>query len=313
MYYIIVWNRFKNNIFMAVTTKNKQWVLFMANFLSDSDFDKYKTLIYSKSGISFSEANRSVLESRIKEKLYSLKLITPEEYFQTLLGDEEELKAFLDLVTTNLTQFFRNPPHFEALVNVILPNLVDYKNKYFRNDRKIKIWSAGCSTGEEPYSLAIQLNESLPKEFEYEIYASDLSLKSLIKAKEGIYSKKKIYENVPREYIDRYFVDLGDNNLQVTPFLKSKVHFDYHNLKHKSHFNDLDIIFCRNVLIYFDEASQKNTLMHFWDAMNDYSFLFIGHSESLFALDVPFKYYKTPYTILYIKNIKRDMINVTKG
>ena len=162
----------------------------MADLLTDSEFEKFRKLIYDESGITFSDTNRSVLDSRIKERLREEKLNTVEEYYARILADKEELKLMLDSVTTNLTRFFRNQPHFDALVNYVIPKLLEVKKNSL--DKTIRIWSAGCSTGEEPYTIAMILKDILPAPYDFSITASDISLKSLMVGRQGFYTASRI-------------------------------------------------------------------------------------------------------------------------
>jgi len=267
----------------------------MSDFLSDTDFDKYKKLIYDSSGITFTATNRSILESRLREKLRNTPNQSPSDYFDQLVRDSEELKTFLDSVTTNLTRFFRNMAHIETFEKYVIPDLVKMSKT-----REIKIWSAGCSTGEEPYTLAMVLKEKLPPGMSFQIVASDISLKSLMIAKEGSYPSARIGDNVPANYLSKYF-DLHDNIYRIKDDLKKHIRFDYHNLKFDSGQRNLDVVFCRNVLIYFDLPAQKQVIDHFWNAMASHSFLFIGHSESLFGMETKFEFLKTDWACIYKK------------
>ena len=168
-------------------------------------------------------------------------------------------------------------------------------------DKKIRIWSAGCSTGEEPYTIAMILKDILPMGFDFEIMASDISLKSLMVGQQGFYPESRV-TGIPEKYLSRFFVKV-DNGYQVKDELKSRIRFDYHNLKHAATTRNLDVVFCRNVLIYFDEAAQLEVVNHFWDAMAPKSYLYIGHSESLFGLNTKFEFLKTDWACLYQKNI----------
>lgn len=269
----------------------------MSDFLNDSDFQKIRDLIYNESGIHFSDSNRTILESRLKERLKLLKLDSILEYYTTLKGSEGELKDFLDSVTTNLTRFFRNQAHYDTFINHVIPDLVEQKRK--SGDKKISIWSAGCSTGEEPYTNAMVLKEHLPPDFKIEVTASDLSLKSLMKAKEGLYLKNRT-TGIPENYLKKYFIE-QENGYKIKPEIGDLIKFDYHNLKFGSNLRNLDIIFCRNVLIYFDEPAQKNVIDNFWNSLSSHSYLFIGHSESLFGMDTQFKFIKTDWACIYGK------------
>ncbi len=271
----------------------------MADFMGNGNFELYRKFIYDESGIHFSETNRSILESRLKERLREKKLNTVEEYYALIKADKEELKLFLDSITTNLTRFFRNQAHFDALEKHVIPELL--KGKGGKGDMTLRIWSAGCSTGEEPYTIAMLMKEHLPAPWKAEIIASDLSLKSLLVAKEGYYPENKI-NGIPPMYLTKYF-DAVQGGFRIRDELKSMIRFDYHNLKNDSGFRNLDIVFCRNVLIYFDEAAQKATVERFYEAMSPQSFLFIGHSESLFGMNTKFEFLKTDWACFYRKFI----------
>jgi len=270
----------------------------MADYLSDVDFDQFRKLIYDESGITFSSTNRAILESRLKERLREKQMEKITDYYGLLLRDKEELKFMLDSVTTNLTRFFRNQPHFDALENYVVPEML--KSKRATGDSKIRIWSAGCSTGEEPYTLAMLLRDKLPREMTVEIVASDLSLKSLMVGKSGFYPESRI-AGIPANYLERFF-EKKNNGYQATDELMRMIRFDYHNLKNDSGLRNVDILFCRNVLIYFDEPAQKSVIEKFWDAMAPKSYLFIGHSESLFGMKTKFEFLKTDWACLYQKN-----------
>jgi len=270
----------------------------MSEFLTDQHFEKFRALIYDSSGITFSNSNRPILESRLRERLRLAKLDDVGAYFDLIKRDTEEMKTFLDSITTNLTRFFRNQAHFDAMENYVLPELV--KNKRAKGqEKRIRVWSAGCSTGEEPYTIAMILKDKLPPDFVYEVTASDLSLKSLMTASQGFYPEARM-QGVPEAYLGKFFTKAGDG-YQVKDEIKSKIKFDYHNLKFDSGLRNLDIIFCRNVLIYFDEAAQKNVIDRFWTSMNDHAYLYIGHSESLFGMNTQFKFLKTEWAVLYSK------------
>lgn len=269
----------------------------MADFLSETDFELYRKLIYDESGIHFSATNRSILESRLRERLREKKLQTPAEYYAILIKDREELKLLLDSVTTNLTRFFRNQAHFDAIEHFVVPELL----KLRASERKLRFWSAGCSTGEEPYTVAMLLKHILPAGWNYEVTASDISLKSLMVGKEGFYPETRV-QGIPDQYLAKYF-EKRPNGYQIKDEIKKTIRFDYHNLKNDSGQRGLDVVFCRNVLIYFDEAAQKATIERFWDAMAPKSFLFIGHSESLFGMNTKFEFVKTDWACFYKKSV----------
>jgi len=271
----------------------------MASILTDRDFSLFSKLIYEHSGIHFSAMNRSILETRLQERMKIAQQKDINIYYQYLLANSDEMKMLLDSVTTNLTRFFRNTGHFDTLERFVIPDLIQYKTKMKNNS--IRIWSAGCATGEEPFSIAFVLKEKLPPAFKGEVIASDISLKSLMTAQEGYYPESKI-EGVPQFYLAKYF-EKKQNGYQVKEEIKSIVKFDYHNLKYDSGLNNIDIVFCRNVIIYFDEAAQKAAVNRFWTSMGPHSYLFLGHSESLFGMNTSFEFEKTEWSIIYRKLI----------
>ena len=267
-----------------------------SDFLNDANFELYRALIYAESGITFTPTNRSILESRLKERLRERNVASVTVYLDKIKSDKEELKGFLDSVTTNLTRFFRNQAQFDALEKHVIPEIT---NKIKKIPSTIKIWSAGCSTGEEPYTIAMLLSEILPKSWNFEITASDISLKCLMTAKEGFYAESRIV-GIPDNYLAKYF-DKVDGGYKIHSDIHAKIKFDYHNLKNDSGQRNFDIVFCRNVIIYFDEVAQTAVMGRFWDAMAAKSFLFIGHSESLFGMNTKFEFLKTEWATLYRK------------
>ena len=267
------------------------------DLLTDQEFQLFKQKIYDESGITFSETNRSILDSRLKEKIREKNLTAVMDYYNLINSDKEELKLLLDAVTTNLTRFFRNQAHFDALINYVIPHIIEEKRK--KGETIIRIWSAGCSTGEEPYTIAMILKEILPPPFTFQVTASDISLKCLMTAQQGFYADSRV-DGVPPEYLKKYFTKV-DGGYQVNSDLMKTIKFDYHNLQHDSGQRNLDVVFCRNVLIYFDEPAQLTVINRFWDSMAPHSYLYIGHSESLFGMDTKFEFLKTDWACLYEK------------
>ena len=270
----------------------------MLEILSDIDYEKFRKVIYDESGITFSATNRSILDSRIKELLRKKNIATPAEYYQLVLRNTEEMKEMLDSITTNLTRFFRNQPHFDAFINYVIPSILERK-KASGFDRTVKVWSAGCSTGEEPLTISMILRDILPLGYNYQITASDISLKSLLVGQKGFYPDNKV-DGIPANYLAKYFTKV-DGGYQANKEILDPIHFDYHNLKNDSGIRNLDIVFCRNVLIYFDEPAQLAVVNRFYDAMANQSYLFIGHSESLFGMKTQFEFLKTQWACLYQK------------
>ena len=192
-------------------------------------------------------------------------------------------------MTINETSFFRNMPQFELLRLQVLPELVARKGQDAL--RGLRVWSAGCSTGAEPYTIAIIVLELLEKwpRWEFKLFASDLSLSVLKQARQGRYEADKLRDSVPPELLRKYF-DLAGEEYQIKEHVRRRVSFDYHNLKHENGLDHLDIIFCRNVMIYFDDEERKRVIDKFHRSLNPGGYLFLGHSESLQGVDVRFEF-----------------------
>lgn len=274
----------------------------MLEVLNDADYELFRKVIYDESGITFSTTNRSILDSRIKELLRKKNLAAPRDLYALVTKNTEAMKEMLDSVTTNLTRFFRNQPHFDAFINYVIPQVIEYK-KAHGVDRTIRIWSAGCSTGEEPYTIAMIMKDILPPGWNFQITASDISLKCLMTAQQGFYADNRV-DGIPPNYLSKFFTKV-DGGYQVTQELKSTIKFDYHNLKNDSGARNLDVVFCRNVLIYFDEPAQLAVVNRFWNSMAPHSYLYIGHSESLFGMKTDFEFIKTQWACLYRKTLNK--------
>ena len=265
--------------------------------LDDNYFTKFKELIYDASGMTFTDINRPILDSRISDLLRQHGDITVADYFSLVSKDTSELNKLLDSVTTNLTSFFRNLTQLNSFKNEVLDDIIRT-----RTSRKLKIWSAGCSTGEEPYTLAMILSEKLGLGWNIEIVASDISFTVLMKASEGFYPANRI-TGIPDDLLRKYFIKSGDG-YQVCDKLKKMIRFDYHNLKNDSGMRDFDIVFCRNVIIYFDQVAQQNVIQNLYKSMNSHSYLFLGHTESLLGMKTPFEFVKFGTSCLYMKKEK---------
>jgi chemotaxis protein methyltransferase CheR len=255
-------------------------------------------MVYETCGIVFKESNLAVLISRLSSKLKEKKM-TQREYFELLKKDKQELSSFIDFVTTNFTSFFRNPKQFEMLLEDILP-IYAKRNASTKN---IKFWSAGCSSGEEPYTVAMVVEEFFEKnnlkDWTYSITGSDISLESLFIAKAAKFPEKSV-EKIEKIYLDKYFNSVSGAYI-VKDSLKKNIRFDYHNLIYDNGIRDVDITFCRNVLIYFDEDIQRRVIANIYLGMKPETHLFIGHSESLIGIFDGFKPQSYPKGIVYVK------------
>jgi chemotaxis protein methyltransferase CheR len=258
---------------------------------TDEHFKRLRSLVSLHTGISLSDAKRELVYSRLSRRLRELGLSSFSVYCGLLeAGDAEEVPKFVNAITTNLTSFFREAHHFQNLAENVLPEIM------IRNasTRQIHIWSAGCSTGEEPYSIAIVVREFLANQpgWKARILATDIDSSVIETASSGIYAAERV-ESLSKERLKSSFRrGVGSNQgLVVTmPELQDMVSFRQLNLMQswpmRSRF---DIIFCRNVVIYFSKDEQRRLFDRFADALNPKGYLFIGHSESLFELCTRFE------------------------
>jgi chemotaxis protein methyltransferase CheR len=260
--------------------------------ISNADFGRLRTLIYAQSGINLNADKKAMLELRIKRRLKSLELTSFSDYCEYLFGHQgqkEEIVHFLDVVTTNKTDFFREPDHFDYLVQKALPELIA-RCGY---ERSILVWSAGCSTGEEPYTLAMVMNEfgQTHPGFHFRVMATDLSTTVLAKAKMGVFSEE-VVRPVSTDLRRKYFMRSRDRNsslLRIVPELRQMVEFQRLNLKDSDYgiADKVDAIFCRNVIIYFDRATQEQILQKLTHHLLPGGYMFVGHSEALHGMDLP--------------------------
>jgi chemotaxis protein methyltransferase CheR len=257
--------------------------------ITTEEFQRLRTLIYDESGISLSDAKQSFVASRLSKRLRELGLATFSDYHETLIEDrtQEEFTRMLDLISTNKTDFFREPKHFEFLREHILPELAQ--------EKRIRIWSSACSTGEEPYTIAMTLYEGVsdPAQWEFKILASDLSTRVLAKAAAGVYDQER-FRDVPQDVLRRHFLHGRGNSaglFKVRQHLADAIIFRRVNLM-EDRFPikaPLDLIFCRNVMIYFDRKTQEALVNKFYRYLKPGGHLFIGHSESLQWAQHPFR------------------------
>lgn len=262
--------------------------------LSDRDFTRLSRLIYEQSGIKMPSSKKQMIEARLGKRLKSLEIHSFGAYCDYLFSREglaQELIGMIDLITTNKTDFFRESTHFDYLLQIVLPEWVDDQKAI--SGRKFRVWSAGCSTGEEPYTLAMILNEFAEKlpGFDYQILATDLSTRVLEKAKQGVYDEEKA-EPVPKLLQKKYILRSKDRSsglVRIVPELREKVRFRRLNFMDNDFgiHEPYDIIFCRNVVIYFDRPTQERLLNKFYTHLTKDGFVFMGHSETLNGLDVP--------------------------
>lgn len=249
--------------------------------ITDGEFKRFSELVYRESGIVLKEHKRSLLISRLSRRLRQLGLKTFQAYYEYVVGKggTQEFIQMLDAISTNKTDFFREPHHFEFLRDRILPALDPVK--------QIRVWSAGCSTGEEPYTIAMTVCDGVtaPLQWDCRILASDLSTDVLEQAAAGVYDIERL-QGLPAAVIRRHFLKGRGSckgRLKVKPHLSDMVVFRRINFMNERYpiKTPLDIIFCRNVMIYFDRPTQERLVARFHRYLKPGGYLFIGHSESL--------------------------------
>ena len=252
--------------------------------MSWPDFVRLKEFIYSECGIKITDAKKTMLEARLHKRLRKLGIASFSLYCDYLFSNEgrrQELAEMIDQVTTNKTDFFREPSHFAYLKEKALPDLL-------RSRRSVVVWSAGCSTGEEPYTLAMVLNESGCR---FAILATDISTRVLEKAGSAVYDAESVAD-IPPALQKKYLLVSRDRErglFRVVPELREKVTFRRLNLIDDDYGlgAPVDVIFCRNVLIYFDKQTQARLLQKLCRCLSPRGYVFLGHSETLFGVDVP--------------------------
>lgn len=258
--------------------------------LSTNEFQLFQTLVYQQVGISLSENKQSLIVSRLSKRVRDLELPSYQAYYDFVVGgtDPDELTKLLDMISTNKTDFFREPGHFDFLREKIIPTLA--------NEQAIRIWCSASSTGEEPYTIAMTLWDAIsqPAQWDCQILASDISTRVLEKAAKGIYEDERV-QSLPSDLVRRHFLrGKGEQQgfLKIKLPLLNMVSFRRINLMDEAFpiRNPLDVIFCRNVMIYFDRPTQAKLMTKFYRYLKPGGYLFIGHSESLQWIEHPFAY-----------------------
>lgn len=261
--------------------------------LSVRDFNRLSRFIYDVCGIRLAPVKRTMLEARLQKRLRTLSLCSFSAYCDYLLKSDAgiaELVPMLDMVTTNKTDFFRESAHFDYLTGMVLPL---WQQRHGVRSRPFAIWSAGCSSGEEPYTMAMVLEEHAQSHpgFDYRIMATDISSRVLETARLAVYREERI-DAVPLVLRRRYFLrsrDRSSGMVRVVPHLRQKVNFGRLNFMDTDYGfqQQMDVVFCRNVLIYFDRPTQEVFLNRLCSHLAPGGHLFVGHSETLSGLDVP--------------------------
>lgn len=272
--------------------------------MSEAQFGKLRTIIYDRSGIHFQDTKKYVLESRLTRRLEELNFENFDQYLMYLTAgpyQNEEFQEMFNRITINETSFFRNEPQLQTFEERILPELLEAR----KATKTLRIWSAACSSGEEPYTLAIQIYRSLGvrlADWRIEILGTDISEKVLNIARSGRYHHYAVRSTSPA-IVSRYFKQ-DDRHYQLNDDIMSMVHFEKLNLKDvfaARRFGTFDLIMCRNVMIYFDDDMKKSVIKMFHNQLADDGTLYIGHSETLRGLDSGFAQLDLPQAFAYCK------------
>jgi chemotaxis protein methyltransferase CheR len=277
-----------------------------AEKLSESLFKKLSTFVNEELGIKMHERKKVMLEARLRKRLRALDMGSFKEYAEYVFspeGFDHEVIHLLDVVTTNKTDFFREPKHYDALNERVIPELLKKK----RPGEPLNVWSAGCSSGEEPYTLAIVFSEYERKNnlnLNFSIHGTDVSTHVLYKALDAVYKEHTI-ETVPKEIKKRYFLRSRDKDrrlVRVEKEIRDKVSFSRVNFMDPTYEvgKNFDIVFCRNVMIYFDRPTQTAVINRLCRHLREGGYMFMGHSETLMGIDAPLRqivstvYYRIP-------------------
>ncbi|WP_303722613.1 protein-glutamate O-methyltransferase CheR [Malonomonas rubra] len=259
--------------------------------MSDDEFRQIRDFVYDHCGLFFDIESKYMLEKRLNKRLVEMHLSSFKDYYYQLRYSrdrEDELSTVIDLLTTNETYFFRENFQLKTFIDEILPEVMEKKRG--SGDRSLRIWSAGCSSGEEPYTLAmLMLQNPELRRWNVEIIGTDISKQVLSLAREGVYGKNS-FRGTDQYYIDRYFVE-AQGKLRISDQVKKLVTISHLNLldhRRVSLLGKMDAIFCRNVIIYFDLEAKKKVISCLYDQLNSSGFLLLGHSESLINISTDF-------------------------
>ncbi len=269
--------------------------------LSEATFEALRTLIYDKTGIHFPDNKRYLLESRVGRRLSALQMHTYEDYYRFLQngGFRQEMPEFINSITINETFFFRQPEQMEMLKNDLVPAAVA------RGASRVRIWSAACSTGDEPYTIALVIKEQLQPKYpnvRFEVVGTDINSEVLNTARSGLYSRYAV-RNIPEPIFKRYFKEAGDQ-FQLSEDVRRMVAYKQVNLMDRAAMAGLfqfDIVFCANVLIYFDGRAKQQVVQALYNSLNQGGFLLLSFSETLYGVSQSFRPVRFGKNIAYQK------------
>jgi chemotaxis protein methyltransferase CheR len=274
--------------------------------LSEHELSEIRMLIEERTGICFDESRERFFSTRVREHLRAKGLQRGTDLLRSMRKSNVEYEALLERLLTQETSFFRYPGVYEAFEKRVLPEL--HTKKFWKNPRTLRVWSAGCSTGEEPYSIAITIADSLSfaDAWNVEILATDVGRQALKHAQRGIYSGRSIAA-VTEKQLGNHFLSAG-NGQQVKPRLRKMVSFAQMNLASPVYLGRMDVIFCMNVLIYFSEEGRRALVQRFYETLEAGGYLFLGHSESISKMPVKFQAIVVNDCILYRKPTADELL-----
>lgn len=255
--------------------------------LTDSEFDYFVSFVRERYGIDLSQKRR-LIEARLAGELKTYSLTSYEQYIALLKANpsSDKIENFINKITTNYSYFNREMEHYDYLINVVIPSLINAKKS------SIRIWSAGCSTGEEPYNIAMAIDTALGIKrsmWNVSVYATDVSTRALAAAKKGEYPESEL-KDMPETWKNSYMSKLANGNYQVKESIQKAVSFAQFNLMEPFPQKQYDVIFCRNVMIYFKQPTSQEVIKKFYQSTCEGGYLFIGHSETISRLDNQYTY-----------------------
>ncbi len=272
--------------------------------LMDDLYGKFTDVIYKRTGLYYELAKKYFVQKRLEKRIEELGMESFKEYYQLIKfsADQSEFDKLVNDLTVNETYFFRDFPQLENFAEEVLPEYIKYKET--KNNYKLKIWSAACSSGEEPYTLSIILMEMLEdyEKWDIQIIATDINTEVMAMAQRGIYDSRSI-RDVPEEYLSKYFTSRNGKH-QINLNVRKSVTFRRVNLMDSQdvrNITECDFIFCRNCLIYFDDDSRKKVVESMYNSLSSCGYIFLGHSESIGRISSAFKVQRIGKTIVYSK------------
>ena len=273
--------------------------------LSEHELSEIRMLIEERTGIHFDESRERFFSTRVREHLRERGFSRGAELLRAARKTNVEYEALLERLLTQETSFFRYPAVFDAFEKRVLPEL--HTKKFWKNPRTLRVWSAGCSTGEEPYSIAITILDSLSfaDAWDVEILATDVGRHALKHAERGVYSGRSIASLNEKQTLAHFTP--AEKGVQVRPRLRKMISFTQMNLASPVYVGRMDLIFCMNVLIYFSEKRRRDVVQRFFDVLEPGGYLFLGHSESLSKMPVKFQAIVLGDCILYRKPTAEEL------